>query len=332
MTILCLNPNPALEHTWLVPGFQAGIAGQAGFVAHAGETLALPSGKGVNVARGILQLGEAALACGFLGGHTGRWLADLAQAEAIPTRWVWVEGETRHAWALIDPEIPGREVALLSGDGPPLSAADWGHFGDVAETAAGAAALVCISGSLPPGVPQDGLGALIARLHARGAAVWLDTSGAGLSQTLGSRPGSEPARLPHGLKINAAEAASLTGMAITEAASALGAAQKLLEAGLGEVVITLGAGGAVYLGPQSAWWVGAPVVPGAVSTVGSGDAFLAGLLVGRARRQAVPEMLRLAAACGGANTLVPGGGRFDAEVALGLLPEIELRTLLPRND
>jgi 1-phosphofructokinase family hexose kinase len=320
MTILCLNPNPALEHTWLVPGFLAETSGPAGFVAHVQESLVLAGGKGANAARGILRLGEAALACGALGGHTGRWLADLAQAEGIPARWVWIQGETRHAWALIDPEVPGREVALLSGDGPTLAADDWVRFIDDADQAVKAAGLACIAGSLPPGVPPDGLGTLIKQLHARGAAVWLDSSGTGLAQALEG----ELAGRPDGLKINAAEAAYLTGTAIPDAGTAFSAAQALGASGLREVVITLGAGGAVMLGPQGAWWVGAPVVPGAVSTVGSGDAFLAGLLVGRARRLPVPEMLRLAAACGGANTLLPGGGRFDPEVARGMLAQIEV--------
>ena len=320
MTILCLNPNPALEHTWLVPGFLAGTAGQASFVAHAQETLVLAGGKGANVARGIACLGESAVQCGMLGGHTGRWLAELVQAESISAHWVWIQGETRHAWALIDPEVPGRETALLSGDGPALAADDWDNFIDEADQAAETAGLACISGSLPPGVPPGGMRSLIERLHGRGAAVWLDSSGEGLTQALGG----EPAGRPDGLKINAAEAAYLTGTAITDTASARDAAQKLCEAGPGEVVITRGAGGAVMLGQQGAWWVGAPNVPGAVSTVGSGDAFLAGLLVGRACQHSVPEMLRLAAACGGANTLLPGGGRFDAEIARGMLAQVEV--------
>ncbi len=64
--IVCVTPNPALDHTLLVPGFSTdGVFRPQQVIADAG-------GKGINVARAIQVLGSEARCSGFLGGHTGQ--------------------------------------------------------------------------------------------------------------------------------------------------------------------------------------------------------------------------------------------------------------------
>src|SRR5689334_9541185 len=96
--ILCVTPNPALDHTMTVPGLRLGE------VARATQSFMAAGGKGLNVARVVTALGDAALCAGFLGGHSGRLLADLAEREGLPAAWTWFVGETRTSTILYDPQ------------------------------------------------------------------------------------------------------------------------------------------------------------------------------------------------------------------------------------
>jgi fructose-1-phosphate kinase PfkB-like protein len=60
---------------------------------------------------------------------------------------------------------------------------------------------------------------------------------------------------------------------------------------------------------------------------GSGDAFLSGLVVAVAEGQRLQEALRLAAACGAANALIPGQGQIETKAVTRLLARCEVTRL-----
>ena len=164
-----------------------------------------------------------------------------------------------------------------------------------------------MSGSLPPGAPEDGF-ARIAGL-ARGiatagrpVAVLADTYGPALAAILAERPAV--------VKINAAEASEGTGLEVADPDTAERAATELRRRGAGAVVITLGPAGAVVVSAAGSLLLAPAGVTGAYP-VGSGDAFLGGLAVGLARGEDVQQAARLGRAAGMANALVPGAGELD---------------------
>ena len=67
-----------------------------------------------------------------------------------------------------------------------------------------------------------------------------------------------------------------------------------------------------------------PELETVVSTVGSGDAFLAGFLDARMSRRELPDCLRAALAAGAANTQLFGAGVLDAEQARRLAETAEV--------
>ncbi len=169
--VLCVTPNPALDRTLEVPNLRPGA------VMRATSERVAAGGKGVNVARALKALGAEARCMGPLGGANGRILADLAAAEGLESAWTWCEIETRSCLILVDPAA--REATVINEVGPRLSAEDWKRVcSDVLGEAARAAA-VCFSGSLPPGVPPEGLADLCRSLVESGHAPWVDSSGAG---------------------------------------------------------------------------------------------------------------------------------------------------------
>src|SRR5690606_16731377 len=116
--------------------------------------------------------------------------------------------------------------------------------------------------------------------------------------------------LPDLIKPNGEELAELVGgvdgerlEADPDLAAATAAA--LVDRGLGAVLTTLGAGGAVLTVPEGSWHaVHAPVA--VRSTVGAGDSSLSGYLIAQERGDAAPECLRQAVASGSAAAALPG--------------------------
>jgi fructose-1-phosphate kinase PfkB-like protein len=149
---------------------------------------------------------------------------------------------------------------------------------------------------LPPGTPAEGY----AELVRVAGDVALDTTQLGAAR-------------PALLKVNAAEAAELTGRETF-------AAQQLHERIGGEgkvVVVTRGAEGAVLIDEDGQEWHGRLDAWGPYP-VGSGDAFLAGLVVARERGTSWPEALKAALGAGAANAELPGAGRLERRRAESL--------------
>ena len=273
-----------------------------GEVARATHSFMAAGGKGLNVARVVKALGDAAICAGFLGGHSGHLLADLAEREGLPAAWTWFAGETRTSVILFDPQ--GGDATVINEPGPAVTQDDWARLtADVLRAATGCD-YVCLSGSLPPGSTPELFAGLLRSLVVAGKRVWVDTSGAALVAAL--------AVDPVGIKVNGAEAAEIVGHPIEHPAEVLAAARELRRGAAGPIILTLGGRGAVLAGANGGWHAQPPAFQ-AVSTVGSGDAFFAGLVVALARGLGEPEALRQAVAAGAANTLKVGGGRLELD-------------------
>ena len=161
-----------------------------------------------------------------------------------------------------------------------------------------AGTVVLLAGSLPPGAPVDAYRRLAAFGQRAGARMVVDIGGEPLLAALVARPWL--------VKVNAAEAVSVVGDVPTPVAIA----ERLRDLGAEAALVTMGLDGAVLVMDGGAWRVGPPPAVGPYS-VGSGDAFAAGLLVGLARGGDIVTALRLAAGAGAANALIPGQGELD---------------------
>jgi len=158
---------------------------------------------------------------------------------------------------------------------------------------------VTISGSLPPGASKEGY----AQLAAAGNAA-VDTTALGRAH-------------PALLKVNAAEASALTGTPIGSIADALAAARTLRQRVGGDghaAAVTCGADGAVVVTPDGSAWRGSLAAAGRYP-VGSGDAFLAGLVTALSRDESWDGALRAALGAAAANAELPGAGRLEPERA-----------------
>jgi 1-phosphofructokinase family hexose kinase len=304
--IICVTPNTAVDRTLIVPGFRVGE------VFRPIATLVAAGGKGANVARAIQVLGGSARCAGLLGGGSGRLVAELAAREGLDAVWTPIDGETRTCTIIVAPDRG--EATVINEAGPLVSDPEWARFEDDVLRAAAGADTVCFCGSLPPGVPATAFARMIAAARASGTPAWIDSSGMALEAAL--------TVAPTGIKINGAEAGALLHHAIDDVRPALAAAAALRQSGIGAVVLTLGRLGAILAHETGRWWAEPPIVP-TVSAVGSGDAFLGGLVLALTDGMPLAEALRHGVAAGAANARSAGGGAFaQADFAAALAATI----------
>lgn len=293
--ILCLTPNPAIDRTLILPHL---IPGE---VHRAQQVMIAAGGKGLNVARTIQILRREPLCMGFAGGHMGRLLAALAQKEGLKAAWTWTNAETRTCTILV---APSGDATVINEPGMPIAASDWKQLQlDVAKQLS-TADLICLSGSLPPHSSAEDLQGLMNMLADSGKQIWVDTSGTTLSTVLAYRKIC--------IKVNGNEIGEVLGFEVNDVQSSKRALIELGERGHPAALITLGSEGALLATSEGRWHAQGPRVE-VVSTVGSGDAFLGGLVSALDRRKDWAEALCNAVAAGTANTLSAGGGQFKVE-------------------
>jgi len=298
--IICVTPNPAIDRTIILPSLVLGG------VQRAERSIVAAGGKGLNVARAIRTLGGESLCMGFAGGHAGRLLADLAQNEGLNSSWTWTNSETRACTILVS---QNSDATVINEPGMPVSKSDWKRLQRDVRKNISAAGLVCLCGSLPADSSSVDFQGLLSMLVDTGKQVWVDTSGSALVAAL-TVPGLC-------IKVNGDEISEPLGFQVKDVRSAKRVLMMLGERGMTACVITLGAAGALLATKDGRWHAKGPRVR-VVSTVGSGDAFLGGLLSALDSGKDWLDALRDAGAAGTANVLSAGGGQF----ALGEFQDI----------
>lgn len=306
--ILCVNPNAAVDKTLVVERFHLNA------IHRPVLELALPGGKGCNVARAAKTLGQQPVVTGWVGGYHGQFVEQGLQDEAILTAFIHTRVETRDCTSILDTDTGS--MTEIYERGRPVTAEELAAFYDTFQSWLPRVSMVAFSGSLPPGVPDDFYARLIDLARAAGVTTLLDSSGEPLRQGLETG-------CPDLVKCNRAELAGITGQPLDHLAD-LRQVMRDLSSRLGtKLVITLGGAGAIAVDSTQMWLAQPPHIQ-AVSAVGSGDAFLAGLACGLLERRDFAGALRLAVAAGSANALQIGAGRLLLADVERLLPQVSV--------
>lgn len=273
-----------------------------------------PGGGGINVARVLHRLGGQVLALYPCGGATGARLHALLQAEGVPDLPLAMAGETRESFTVHERE-GGREYRFVL-PGPTLSPAEWTTA--LASLTPLSPAWLVASGSLPPGIADDGH-AQIARIARQiGARMVVDSSGPALAAAL-----QEGVWL---VKPSQRELAELTGMPLDTSAQQRQAARLLIERGQAHMVaLSLGGDGAMLVTTDACLLADALSVPVAGS-VGAGDSFLAGLVWALDAQADPAQALATAMAAGAAAVMTPGTALCQPQDVARLREQVRIRT------
>ncbi|AGB42421.1 1-phosphofructokinase [Halobacteroides halobius DSM 5150] len=286
--IITVTLNPAVDKTIYVEDFKLGNLNRIK------EVRKDPGGKGINVSKVVAKLGSKTVALGFLGGSSGEFVANSLNDSPIRDQFIRLEGETRTNLKMID-TITGQETEINE-PGAKVKQKDLRRLENRLLDTVGTDDFVVLTGSLPPGVPQDIYAKLINQVQASGSKVILDTSGQPLVEGLKSKP--------YLIKPNLEELEVLVGKKLNSLEEVIKAGQKLQQEGVTVVVISLGASGSLVISKQSILHAQPPKVEVA-STVGAGDT-LVGALAVKLTAGSLKEAIRYATAAS-ANSVAQSG-------------------------
>lgn len=297
--IVTVTLNAALDVTYQVPALRLGHTHRPT------ATDMRAGGKGINVARVLHALGHETMVTGLVGGETGTAIrADVLVAGLRE--------------ALFDMAGPSRRTVTIVSDGtatavnepgPRVSISDWADFVGGYHALAARASVVVLSGSLPPGLPDDAYAQLI---RVTPTPVILDTSGPPLLEGLAAR--GEVL-----VKPNVHELTEATGID-----DPVVAARALLDRGAHAVVASLGSEGLIALSHEGSWRVRVPEELHGNPT-GAGDACVAALAAGQALEW--PDRLAEAVAVSAAAVPCPLAGDIDPDTYARLRPAITVEAL-----
>jgi 1-phosphofructokinase/tagatose 6-phosphate kinase len=311
--ILTVTLNAAIDRTVAVPNFRLGRRHRAV------ESRTVAGGKGINVARALSLLGRPVLAAGFVGGPTGTRVLEQLHEESVLTDFTRIAAETRINLAVIDPT--SGEQTEINERGPAVSPEEVKKLFDRIGYLASGAKICVLAGSLPPGAGDDLYARLIADLARRGVAVVLDAEGEAM--LAGVRAGASM------VTPNEREAEELVGQEFADPGDVAGGLDELGRLGAAEAAITRPDGCVAAVGEGSARRLlqihTEPLE--AVSTVGSGDAFLAGYVAARYEGRSPEDCLAYGVACGAESTQHFGAGTVDRNQVERLLGEVVVRDL-----
>jgi 1-phosphofructokinase family hexose kinase len=311
--IITVTLNAAIDKTLAVPNFRLGRRHRAV------EQTSMAGGKGVNVARALRALGQPVIATGVAGGPTGTRIVEHLTEEGILNDFVRIREESRTSTAVVDPT--SGEQTEINEHGPHVSEAELDLFVDKLLYLARGAEVCVFAGSLPRGVEPGLYGRLTEEMRRLGVTTVLDSEGEPL--VIATRKG------PDVVSPNELEAEGLVGHEFSDEEDRRRALGEMVEMGAREGIMTLDDGCLAVLGEGSTRRLFRatldPLEP--VSSVGSGDAFLAGFVAARYAGRDDEDCLRFGVACGAESTQHFGAGQLEQREVERLSPEVKVETL-----
>jgi 1-phosphofructokinase family hexose kinase len=306
--ILTVTLNAALDRTLSVPNFQAGRRHRAS------DALTLPGGKGVNVARALRNLGQPVIATGLAGGRTGTSIIEQLTAEGILNDFVRIGDESRTSTAVVDPT--SMQQTEINEYGPSVADSELELLMEKLAYLSKGADIVVFAGSLPRDVPVDFYAVMAGEIGRPDLPIVVDVPGPAMRAALAAEPWL--------VSPNAREAEEVVG---AEALCGLGARSSLVHDESGCVARLAQADGDGRRTLRARIDVRTDVV----SSVGSGDAFLAGYLAGTYDGAGEEEAVRRGVASGAASTQLLGAGVVDRADVDALAREVTVEEV-PEGD
>ncbi len=311
--IITVTLNAALDKTLEVPSFTPGRRHRTV------DQTTMAGGKGVNIARAIKRLGQPVIATGLAGGSTGSRIVEALNDEAILNGFVRIREESRTNTAVLDPTT-GLHTEINE-RGPAVSSMELELFREKLLYLAKGASICVFAGTLPRAMDPDVYSGLIREVRRLGVITMIDTEG-------------EPLRLamkaePDVVSPNELEGEELVGHEFNDVDDRAQAVVDMTQLGAAEAIMTVpdgcyahvidGAGSCVYrvqVQEQEAR-----------SSIGSGDAFLAGYVAARYAGRPAVDCLRFGVACGAESTQHFGAGIIDPTRVDKLLAEVRAERL-----
>ncbi len=311
--ILVMCANAGIDRTYEVENFQTGkYHNPRRFRADAG-------GKGVNVARSLNVLGDEVLLTGFAGGASEQLMTEKLSAQGIITEFVHIGEESRLCINIVDPLA--KNQTQLDETSPLVTPEEVARLKRNWARQITQVKLAIISGSAPRGVPFHFYEELVQIARKRKVPVIVDAHDQLLRNALNAAP--------EVIKPNIAEFESIVGEQLSIPEGIVKAGKKMVASGIRVCAVSLGNQGAIYITPRHGiWWATAPKID-FISSVGAGDAMVAGFAHASVNHMPMQDRMRFAVAAGAAVTSTFGAALESRETVAKLTEAVELKPIEP---
>ena len=303
--IITVTLNPALDKTLVLAEFHPGMVNRVKSIRRDA------GGKGLLVSKTIEALGGESIAISIVGGATGQFIRGQLDEMGIQNDLVEVNTGTRTNLKIIDntkktyTEInePGAPVHEMVVEEAVYALESHMRKGDA----------VVLAGSLPEGCKPGIYADIIEVCKAAGARVYLDCDGEAFKLGVAAKP--------HLIKPNKYELAELCGCDPEDDIACMQEAKQLVAQGVGSVLLSLGAYGALYVSENFCLRGQGIKVP-VIGRSGAGDAMTAAMVLGEEKGMPPEERLRYAIASASAKIMVAGTQPPERETVEEMLPKV----------
>lgn len=253
--------NPSLDYYLKVNNIMRGAVNRA-----AGEKL-IPGGKGINVSLALKELGDDTVALGFIAGFTGRAILNEINGRGLKNQFIEVEGQTR-----INVKIKSVAETDINGEGARVTPADVTLLVKRLKKMLRGGDWIIISGSVPTTLPKTIYADFLDELKPpKSVNVVIDASGQLLTESLRHKPFL--------IKPNIFELCEIFGIPQTlDVRKITECAYKLQQLGARNVIVSLGADGAVMVTETDQSMYVRAARGQLVNSVGAGDTMVAGFV------------------------------------------------------
>lgn len=275
-----------------------------------------PGGNGINVARALTELAVPVHCCSVIAGESGALLLRLL-GDTLGNNHTWfsVPGETRLNTTILQHSPPGQyEITSV---GPDVTADVLSEISGCFLNMVGEGFGV-LTGLVPPGVPESTYRDLAERIRAQGGKVVLDAYGGVLEQALEANP--------YLVRLNRYVLEMTIKRRLESTHQIAEAGRAMHRRGIDHLCISLGPDGAILVDADNSYHCGAPKVH-KQSTVGCGDALVAGLIDAVRKGETPQAMLRFGVTCGSATASHPGTELFTRDDLKAEFTDIEVTSL-----
>lgn len=308
--ITTISLNPSIDRTLtidhLVPGGLNRVI----------STHSVAAGKGINVALTVAALGMDAECIGFMYKDGSKLFEKRLMMNSAAYNFVWCEGSVRTNIKVLDQSTG--VITEINEAGAQVSEADLKRMSELVTLHAENTDYLVLAGSLPPGCPQDYYRTLIQSVEGLGCRCILDADGERMRYGLEAQPFM--------IKPNRYELEIMSGRELKTFPEIRDAAMKYISMGVSIVAVSLGADGALITDGDSTLY--APRINIDVhSTVGAGDAMVAGLVCGCIGDNDLEDTFRMGVACATARCVTDGYKVVDKTVYKALLDMVQIERI-----
>lgn len=290
ITTVCMNP--CFDKTATVDVLQAGQLNRIEGVRYD------VGGKGVNVAAVLRHLDVEAACVGCLGEEDAPAFMQMIEKMRVPFTYLPLRGKVRTNFKLL--ELKSKTVSEFNESGPSMTPDELEAFIALLMEQANQSDYVVFSGRTPVGCADDTYQRCMRALPAKRCV--LDASGDALTLGLSATP--------YLIKPNLPELEQVMGAQLRTLRSIRDAALTLLKRGAQNAVVSMGKYGALCTdGRKTVYAPALSLEPR--STVGAGDAMIAGMLLSLGQGGDLFEAFRAGMAAGTASVLTDGTQPFD---------------------